>query len=332
MYVTVFTNHNVISRTNLRMKLLSLTSMSLFQLPIVKKAELNLMNQPMQHQNLSYQLLLLLPHYHRGREQIEVYSDGSSDSSPSSQDTIETDLSSPSVSSDDRISVDPGPLYDRPQLPGSSVVPPPTDIQHQSSDEESPPPVPLRTEDSEVLVQESSNPSQSSQDKTSTNIQSPSNPTYAEPQLPRRAPVQTPPTEEQALQSPPPVPPRTEDREILLQGSSGSSPTQGSPHIAVSIDLPPSPDPTYAEPQLPAVKQPLSNEKQEVSPKGESCCPTYAQPVLSSGVTCPPPVTEPVVYEDVKGFNNSEVCTCVVFIVFYITNLHLQVYGTCHIV
>ena len=239
-----------------------------------------------------------------------VYSDSSSDSAPSSEDTIETDLSSPSVSNDDRTLGDPGPLYDLPQLPGSTDVPPPTDLQGQSNEQESPPPVPPRTEDRKVLIQESSNPSPSSQDKTSTNIQSPPDPTYAEPQLPERAPVQTPPNEEQSLQSPPPVPPITEDREVLLQGSSGSSRTQGSPHIAVSIDLAPSSDPTYAEPQPPAVDQPLSKEKQQVSPSGESGGPTYAQPVLSSpsGVTCPPPVTEPVVYEDVKGFKNSEVC------------------------
>ena len=197
---------------------------------------------------------------------------------------------------------------------------PPTDIQRQSNEEESPPPVPLRTEDSEVLVEQSSDPSPSPQDNTSTNIQSPPDPTYAEPQMPGRAPVKTPSNEEQGLQSPPPVPPRTEDREVLLQGS---LPNQGSPHIVVSIDPPPPPDPTYATPQLPVVNQPLSKEKQEMSPSGESCGPTYAQPVLptSSPVTSLPPVTEPVVYEDVKGFKSAEVCICVVVIVFYTTHL-----------
>ena len=228
------------------------------------------------------------------------------------------------MSSDDRISVDPGPLYDLPQLPGSTVVPPPTDIQDQSDEEESPPPVPPRTEDSKVLVQESSDPSPSAQDKTLTDIQSPRppGPMYAEPQQPGRAPVLTPSNEEQALQSPPPVPPITRDREVLLQGSSELSPTQGSPHIAVLIDLPPPLDPTYAEPQLPAVNQPQSKEKQEVSPSGESCGPTYAQSVLSSPLTSPPPVAEPVVYEDVEGFNNSEVCkhTCTCTNIMYITH------------
>ena len=42
-------------------------------------------------------------------------------------------------------------------------------------------------------------------------IQSPPDPTYAEPQLPGRTLVKTPSTEEQALQSPPPVPPITRD-------------------------------------------------------------------------------------------------------------------------
>ena len=248
-----------------------------------------------------------------------VHSDGSSDSSPSSEATIETDqhVSSPSVSNGDHTSVDPGPLYDLPQLPGSTDVPPPTDIRHQSNEQESPPLVPPRTEDRDVLVEQSSNPSPSAQDNTSTNIQSPPDPTYAEPQLTGRAPVQTPPTEEQALQSPPPVPPRTQDREVLLEGSSESSPTQGSPHIAVLIDPPP-PDPTYAKPQPLAVNQPQSEEKQ-VSPSGESCGPTYAQPVLSSpsGVISPPPFTEHVIYEDVEGFKNSEVCIHTIIMYMY---------------
>ena len=201
---------------------------------------------------------------------------------------------------------------------------PPTDIQGQSNEEELPPPVPLRTEDSKVLVQESSDPSPSPQDKTLTDIQSPSyrppGPMYAEPQQPSN--------EEQALQSPPPVPPITEDREVLLQGSSGSSPTQSSPHIAVSIDQPPPLDPTYAEPQPPAVNQPQSKEKQEVSPSGESCGPTYAQPVLStaSPLTSPPPVTEPVVYEDVKGFKNSEVCKHTCMYIYEITSYTCTLY------
>ena len=245
-------------------------------------------------------------------------------SAPSSQDTIETVLSSP-LSNDDRILVYPGPLYDLPQLPGSTVVLPPTDIQDQSNEQESPPPVPLRTEDSKVLVQESSNRSPSAQNNTSTNIQSPPDPTYAEPQLPGRAPVQTSSTEEQA-HSPPPVPPRTEESNDLLIESSCSPPSS---HITVSIDVhqPPPPDPTYDEPQLPisTIKQP----QKQVSASGESCDPVI--PTASDDTSPPDTSPQPVANNDVKEFKNWEVCI-IHYLLHYAPAISGVGYCTCHVV
>ena len=163
-------------------------------------------------------------------------------------------------------------MYDKPQPPGS------TDMQPRSNEEGSPPPVPPTTEASEILVEESSNPSPSPQDTDSTDIQSASDPTCDVQQLPGRAPVQTSSEEDsnQALQASPPVPPRTKESAILLEASLGSSP---------------------------------SSEKQVSASEYSSGGPTYALPVLPtpSGITSPP-VADSVVYDDINGFQNSEVC------------------------
>ena len=102
-------------------------------------------------------------------------------------------------------------------------------------------------------------------------------------------------------QLPLPVPPRTGESRVFVEETSSSS----SLHIAALIDQPPTSDPAYNERQLPG-----STNKNQVSPSGESCGPTYAQPVLSSGVISLPPATERVVYDDVEGFKNPEVCRC----------------------
>ena len=293
---------------------------------------------------------------------------GSSTSSPRCQDTTETDLPSPSASSDDRALgvFDPTRMYAQVQRTGTS------DMQPQTNEEESPPPVPARTEESEVLVEELTDRSPGPQDVTSADVQPPTDPIYDEPQLPAPALPQTssndtpsdvdcdqslqapppvplrtedskvlvnvpspsaqdtasahtqspseptydepklPPTsssEDQLLQSPPPVPPRTEESEVLMEESEYSRTCH--PHTTVSMDLPLPHDPMYDELQLPVStpKQQPQSEGKEVSTSEGSGGPTYAQTVLppSSSVSIPP-VAEPVVYEDVKGFNNSKVC------------------------
>ena len=205
---------------------------------------------------------------------------------------------------------DSGPTYAKPQLPAITHVQPP-------SNEESPPPIPPKTEESDVLMDKSSSssPTCSLCDTASTDLASPSelsdnrnlgdsDPMYDLPQPPRSTDMQPRANEKEP---PPPVPPKTEESEILIGESSSSSP--GS-RITDSIDLTCTPDPAYYDkPQMPDVKQLPSNKKQ-VSSSGELGGPTYAQPELptSSSVTTPPPVTVPVVYEDVKGFKNPEVC------------------------
>ena len=187
------------------------------------------------------------------------------------------------------------PTYAKPQLPGMVEQPPLI--------EESPPPVPPKTEESDVLMDEpsSSSPTCSSCDTASTDLTSPSelsdnrnlgdsDPMYDQPQPPGSTDMQPRANKEEP---PPPVPPKTEESEILVGESSD-------------------------KPLMPDVK-PFPSNKKQVSSSSELGGPTYAQQELptSSSVTIPPPATVPVVYKDVKGFKNPEVC-----IQLYICLLH----------